>query len=343
MPLSERPRVATTRRERSDRRGDGDAAVLRDERRDPGDPIDVDLARLGVESEAPRQVLADLVAVEQGDPSRPRVGELVGQRARDRRLARAGQPGEEHHGARAVGPAERAQDLARRRGRVEGGHLGFDHRGHGPDHLVALRQVARQVDHLADAGLGQLGRALRRPRHDEADHRRSGVRRVDPVGEGPGRPRPAGPADVPRWVRSTPRPDDDHVGMDQPDREVREAVGRDGIDHERRHRSRAVAEALPHGVGGQAHLRVPLRTRPSGHRRQRPDGRRVVGGGPADDQRERRVLRVGQDQLLARRRRGQRRGRKPAAQHELEPVEPVVLQHGPGHPREVGGVGRLRG
>ena len=98
---------------------------------------------------------------------------------------------------------------------------------------------------------------------------------------GPRPPGSARPSRRPPIGAAAPRPDDDHVGMDEPDGEVGEAVGRDGIDHERRRRSRAVAEALPHGGGGQAHLRVPLRAGSSGHRRQRPDGRGAVGRGPA--------------------------------------------------------------
>ena len=105
--LGERARVPATRGERGDRRRDGDAAVGGDQRRDPRDPIDVDLARRRVEPEPAREVLADLVAVEQGHAARARVGELVGERPGDRRLARARQPGEEHDGAGTLGPARR--------------------------------------------------------------------------------------------------------------------------------------------------------------------------------------------------------------------------------------------
>jgi hypothetical protein len=84
VPFRELACVATPGVERRDRRGDRDAAVLGDEGRDPGDPIDVDLARLGIEAQAPRKVLADLVPVEQRDPPGARVGELVGERPGDR-------------------------------------------------------------------------------------------------------------------------------------------------------------------------------------------------------------------------------------------------------------------
>ncbi len=69
----QRPGVAAPGVERGDRGRDRDPAVRCDQCRHPGDPIDVDLSRLRVEAEAPRQVLADLVAVEQRDaPRRPR-------------------------------------------------------------------------------------------------------------------------------------------------------------------------------------------------------------------------------------------------------------------------------
>ena len=228
---------------------------------------------LGVEPEPARQVLADLVAVEQRHPSRPRVGELVGQRTGDRRLARAGQPGEEHDGARAVGPAQRAQDLARRRGRVEGRHPGLDHRGHGPGRLVALRQVARQVDDLADAGLGELRAELRRPRHDEADDRGSGVVASIPSARAQAaRVRPAQPTSL---DRCGPRLDPTTITsgwMSPIARSARRWVGTVSTTS-----AVAALDLSPRRARTPAAdrrtLRVPLRARSSGHRRQRPDRR----------------------------------------------------------------------
>ena len=78
-----------------DRGADGDAAVLGDLRGDVADAADVDVAVLLGEAELGGEVLAHHVAVEQRHRAAAHLHQLGHQRVGDRRLARAGEAGEE--------------------------------------------------------------------------------------------------------------------------------------------------------------------------------------------------------------------------------------------------------
>ena len=92
---------ARVSRVRRDRGGDHGAAVAREPRGDPADPLDVRVAVLLREAEALREVRADRVAVEVLDDEAARV-ELRPDDVRDRRLARAREPGEPEREAAAA-------------------------------------------------------------------------------------------------------------------------------------------------------------------------------------------------------------------------------------------------
>ncbi|MPL71146.1 hypothetical protein SDC9_16917 [bioreactor metagenome] len=116
-----------------DRGADRDAAVLGDLGGDIADALDVDVAVLFREAELRGQVLAHHVAVEQRHRAAAHFHQLDHQRVGDRRLARAGEAGEEHG---------EALLRARRRGPAQLGH----HLGEGEPvrNLQPFAQAAAQ-------------------------------------------------------------------------------------------------------------------------------------------------------------------------------------------------------
>ena len=101
--LDHRPHLLPGLVERRDRAAHGDAAVPGDLGGDPADPADVGLAVLLGERQAGRQVAAYDVAVEAGHGAAAALQQPVHQGSRQRRLAAAGEAGEEQHESLLVG------------------------------------------------------------------------------------------------------------------------------------------------------------------------------------------------------------------------------------------------
>ena len=118
-------------RVRCDRCADGDPAVLGDLARDESDTADVEIAVRLREPQLARQMVAHDVAVEQGDRTPAFLDELAVHDLGERRLAGAGQPGEE----------QREAQLARRR---------ID-RAQGVDHF-RIREPVRHFLPVRDSG-----------------------------------------------------------------------------------------------------------------------------------------------------------------------------------------------
>ena len=170
--------------ERRDRAADRDPAVPGDLGGDPPDPADVGLAVLLGEGQAGGQVPAYDVAVEAGHRARALLEDPVHQRPGQRRLAAAGQPGEEQHQAPLVGAAlVEVHDVRDLRRELPVGGQADDPvvAGVVGDHLHAERVVGvgvtvrrqRYGDH---GGVGQhRGRRQRRPQQADRRERRRAV------------------------------------------------------------------------------------------------------------------------------------------------------------------------
>ena len=211
---------------------------------------------------AARQVLADLVAVEERDAPGPLVGELVGERAGDRRLARAGQAGEEHDGARPrSAPAARRAEPPRAHGRMPAGTAASSSAS---DAAVGRAAIAARLD--VGAAVPQPDdRPERRPRTGRAPRPRATGRRA---GRRPDRARPR-----PRRRPSPTPPASAPTSRRRPPAGVAARPGPRRPRRRRRRRVADVSEALDVRRASAARRR---RTPPRGCRRRRP--RRAAPG-----------------------------------------------------------------
>ena len=179
--------------ERGDGAADGQAAVPGDLGGDPADALDVRLAVLAGEREPSRQVAPDDVAVEQRHRAATGLDEAVAERLRQRRLAAAGQAGEEDDDAllepeRTVLGDDGLDRLAQRAvadrpvdqlaGRVGGHHL----RRKARSRVSLCRDGGRHGD---DEGVVEVGGGRdRRPDEPGRRHARAASRRRRARGTG---------------------------------------------------------------------------------------------------------------------------------------------------------------
>ena len=350
MRLRHRPRAPATRVERGDRRRDGDAAVAGDQRGDPGDAVDVD-ARATRRRSRGRARGA-------GGPRRRRAGSpgAVRSSASSSASARAivdlPEPERPVKNTTAPGPARRRlarpQDLARGGGRVvrsrrrrapasRPGRRARSPAATGPPTELARAQAARSTGRRA----ATAGRGARRRSSGRAAASASASAQAARVS--PAAPTPPGVRVRRRTAATTTTAA--ISGIAGHARPSRRCVGASAGRRRGTRASRRARRPRPRAGGrgrDSAHVRVPLRPAAARELGQRLDPGTAVRG--ARDPGERRVLGVGQDGVRRVARRRRRPGGQPAAEHELEAVEPVVVEDDarrPGRVARVAGLERV--